>query len=273
MGLSQQDVRNFAQERFDEANTASEVIRFSNRTAGTLLAESYMTKSARSLHDMPEFKELVASHGKSAWGVMLCVDIRGSTNREVDIGPKQTYLTVHTYLPTMIHLVSNWDGQVTGLRGDGLIAAIGLHLNETDCGNEITSEQATQAVSNAVACGKAMLETIEIVNSVLTDGGVRGGLQVGVGIDVSDIVVTRIGLLSDTELTAYGPSVSKCCKYNGERNQICMSLAAREMYPEKKVGKTSFRVSKFRNAVIVDLAGHRVLQQSFQQFGHPNEYP
>ncbi len=269
MKLSEQEVRDFAQKRFEEAANASEVICFSSRGGGNLLAESYSTKSARSLRDMPEFQDISASHGKAAWAVMLCVDIRGSTNREIEIGPRQTYLTVHTYLPTMIHLVSNWDGHVTGLRGDGLIAAIGLHINETDLRDEIVSEQATKAVSNAVNCGKAMLESIEIINSVLNDRGVKGGLQVGVGIDVSDIVVTRIGLLSDTELTAYGPSVSKCCKFSGERNQICMSFAARDMYPKAKGGRTSFRASKYKTAVLVDLAGHRALKQSFEQFRHP----
>lgn len=269
MRLSEADVRAFAQARFDEAASASEVIRFSNRAGGTLLAEDYMAKSARSLHDMPEFKDIESSHGKAAWAVMLCVDIRGSTNREIEIGPKNTYLTVHTYLPTMIHLVSKWDGQVTGLRGDGLIAAIGLHTRTTDRSDEITKEYGTNAISNAVMCGKAMIESVEIINAVLKEGGVRDGLQIGVGVDFSNIVVTRIGLLSDTELTAYGPSVSKCCKISGERNQICLSLAAKDWYPHAKGGKTSFRDSKFPNAVCIDLAGYRVLEKSFVEFRHP----
>jgi class 3 adenylate cyclase len=262
--LSEEDIKEFAKEQFEQANSSASVIKFSaqaRQTTVVLEAEHYMAKSARSLHTLPDFADIETSYGKAAWAAMLCVDIRGSTNREIEIGPKDTYLTVHTYLPTMVRIVADWNGSVVGLRGDGLIAAIGIHARKTNSNTEITPTQASKAVSDAVLCGKAMLESMEIINGILREGRVRDGLHIGVGIDVSDIVVTRIGLFADTELTAYGPSVSKASKFSGERNQICMSLRAKEMYPTAKDGKVVFKpCGKFEDAIIIDLKGHRVLK-------------
>ena len=263
--LSEEDIKEFAKEQFEQANSSARVIKFSaqaRETTAVLEAEHYMAKSARSLHNLPDFADIETTYGKAAWAAMLCVDIRGSTTREIDIGPKDTFLTVHTYLPTMVRIVADWNGSVVGLRGDGLIAAVGLHARKTNSNTEITQKQASKAVSDAVLCGKAMLESIDIINGILRDGGVRDGLHIGVGIDVSDIVVTRIGLLSDTELTAYGPSVSKASKFSCEKNQICMSLRAKEMYPTAEGGKAVFKsCSRFNDAIIIDLKDHKVLSR------------
>ncbi len=270
MELSSEAVREFARDRFNEANVATNTIRFSTRTGGTLLAEQYMAKSARALTDRPEFEELDTSFGKLAWAAMLCVDLRGSSQRAIAVGAKSTYLTMHTYLPTMIHVSSHFAGEVVGLRGDGIIVALGLKEVEKPLNNEIEPNHGSEAVRNAVKCGKAMIESIEIVNSILKDADIRAGLEVGVGIDTGEVVVTRIGHLTATELTAYGPCVNKCCKLSNESSKICLTYSARDTYPQGKGGTARFGSSKNDGAVTIEWGwDYRVLSDTVKRKNNP----
>jgi hypothetical protein len=69
-------------------------------------------------------------------------------------------------------------------------------------------------------------------------------LQLGVGIDVGNIVATNIGLGVASELTAYGDCVNKCCKRSCGNNIVILTQEAKRMFPKSEGGRTKFRPYK-----------------------------
>lgn len=221
-----------------EAEDAAKAIHLSTFTEAVKYAKSI---GARMLGDEPAYSELPPFRGLRAWGALLSFDLRRSSARALEVGPRDTYVTMHTYLPTMLSLVECAGGIVVGLRGDGAIACFGL-VELTEAGRKVKTAEADFAVGKACDCGDAMVKAIDaVVNPVLKEGNVRGGLQVGVGIDVGEIVATNIGLGDAKELTAYGNCVNKCCKRSTGQNEVVLTLDAKNMFPTDPKGRTGFR--------------------------------
>src|SRR5262249_4851755 len=151
--------------------------------------------------------------------------------------PHATYITMHTFLPTMLSIVANVDGIVVGLRGDGAIACIGMVDSSPEReGEELTNQKAARAVAKACQCGGAMVKAIDRgVNRVLREAGVEGGLQMGVGIDAGGFVATNIGLGNARDLTAYGDCVNAACKLSSvDNNSVMLTHYAKGIFPTKK---------------------------------------
>ncbi len=246
------DILEFARGKLQEAKEGAEEIPFG------VLQESYefsedgerrkyggwdVRASAPSIVDVPKYSVLKHGSGLAAHAVILCVDLRGSSHRAVRIGAEDTYLTMHTYLPTMGHLVELADGKVIGLRGDGLFAGFGI--TEVDGDKQVfTQEIAAKATRNALKCGKGMIEAItDAINPVLEEDRIEGGLCIGVGIDVGKVVITRIGWESASEVTAYGPVINNTCKklVAHASNSIHVSSGFRNIFPTAKGGRVRFR--------------------------------
>jgi class 3 adenylate cyclase len=234
------EIWEFAEANLAEAGVAATTIQFSTEKYAKHLQEDRGSIRASYVGSEPEYAKLTTNYGMSAWAVVLSVDMRGSSPRAIKVGAKDTYLTMHTYLPTMGELVARADGLIVGLRGDGLFAAFGL----TKTGkNEklVTPEVAEAAVKAATRCGKAMQEAVaEIINPLLNDHDMHGDVSIGVAIDVGDVVVTRIGLRDANEVTAYGPPVNEACKLTSKTNDILLTSDAHRMYPTTKGGRMRF---------------------------------
>jgi class 3 adenylate cyclase len=232
------DLLAFAQKCLKKAENAAKATRLSTFNESVKVTKSY---GARLLADEPRYSEVETFRGIRAWGALLAFDLRKSSARALELGARDTYLTMHTYLPTMLSIIDSAGGIVVGLRGDGAIACFGL-IDQSVGEPKVSSAQATQAVRQACQCGDAIVKAIDaVVNKVLMDANVRGGLQVGVGIDVGNIVATNIGIGSASELTAYGNCVNKCCERSCGNNAVILTLEAKRMFPKSKGGKTEFR--------------------------------
>jgi class 3 adenylate cyclase len=209
----------------------------------TVKKARYARRRVTFLSAKPEFAKLPTSFGMSAWAAILSVDIRGSSDRAVEVGAKNTYISMHTFIPTMARLVEitkaaleckETDG-VVGIRGDGLFAAFGLTtINRHD--QAIPRSVKEHAVQSAVCCGGAMLETVnEIINPLFVENDIPAGLMAGVAIDVGEIVVTKIGLEDLTETTAYGPCVNNACKMRPD-GFVMLSPEADASFPKTETG-------------------------------------
>ena len=109
----------FAKDLFNGARVGAESIQFSlsenserhryQKSAGGIRASL--------VGNEPEYAKLSMARGMGAWAVILSVDLRESSERAVRLGGEHTYLTMHTYLPTMIELVDRAKGLIVGLRG------------------------------------------------------------------------------------------------------------------------------------------------------------
>jgi class 3 adenylate cyclase len=243
-----EEVLTFVKEKHREARDGSEKIVFRQEqfalTENMKAAGSgHIRAEAPSIADLPQYEVLKHSNGLSAWAVILAVDMRGSSRRAVEIGAEDTFITMHTFLPTMAHLVEKADGKVVGLRGDGLFAAFGV-TELTGSGFEVDPEVAGDAARNAVTCGKAMIEAVEdAINPVLVADSIRGEIAIGVGASVGDVVITRIGWETASELTVYGAPVNQACKElaaSSNRNNIRITKGLRNIYPKGEGGKVSF---------------------------------
>lgn len=236
------EIEEFAKDCMNTAKAAATSIQFSRneKYAKSLLAESGSIRMSL-IGDDPDFAELNTGYGMSAWAIILSVDMRGSSNRAIKIGAKGTYLTMHTYLPTMAELVARSDGKIVGLRGDGLFAAFGT-TKLIGTGREVTPEASAKAIRSAVDCAHAMHDAVdEIINPLLASEDIDRNVQIGIGIDVGDTVVTRIGLRNANEVTAYGPPVNNACKLTSKTYETIMSPSAKAIYPKSKGGRMGFR--------------------------------
>jgi class 3 adenylate cyclase len=199
-------------------------------------AEHMQRKSAKARHiqDLPDVAGMDLGYGMKAWAAILSVDMVGSSNRAVRIGARKTYVTMHTYLPVMAELASK-KGYVVGLRGDGLFAAFGL-TKLIGTNTEVDPEIASNAVKAASHTGKAMLEaTEEAISETLVKHNIEGNVRVRVGVDIGEIVVTRIGIDDTQEVTTYGPAVNKACKM-GSPGSVVISHRANNVWNRVKGG-------------------------------------
>jgi adenylate cyclase len=212
-------------------------------TALRLSANQRSIKEAREaelLADLPGFADLPNRYGLTAWAAILSVDLRDSSERALKLGPKPTYVTMHTYLPVMAKLVHEAGAVVVGLRGDGLFAAFGF---EKISSHEETPANCHDAVRDAALCGERMITAVrEVVSPVLIENGIHGdedGLRVGVGVDAGPIVVTNIGFQRAAETTAYGPAINTACHLADGSNRIKISSYAYHLFPNGPEGKVT----------------------------------
>lgn len=231
------EILKLAQESFDKAQSAADAINLSTFTESIKYARS---SGAKMLALEPGFSEIDTYYGIKAWGVMLSFDLRKSSTRAMEIGPRDTYITMHTYMPAMLKIVQCAKGIVVGLRGDGAIGCFGL-VDLSDEGSRVTAEQSDPAIYAACDCGDAMIKAMsEVINPILKKGKIKTGLQMGVGIDAGNFVATKIGLGTANELTAYGSCVNNACKRSFGNDEVILTHQAYSLFPKKPNGKTRF---------------------------------
>lgn len=240
------DLIRLAQASFDLAKDAAESINLSTVARFEESVKYARAKSlsvnARLLSDEPGYDDLPTYRGIKAWGALLSFDMRRSSELAKKVSPRNMYIIMHTYLPTTLAVIQEGGGIVVGLRGDGAIACFGL-VEVGEDRPRVTTKQAEEAVTAACDCGDAIVKAVQkAVNPVIEAGGIKvGKLQVGVGIDVGEIVGTKIGLGEAHELTAYGNAVNQCCKRSFGNDAVILTKLAKDMFPKGDNGKTKFR--------------------------------
>lgn len=233
MRVNLDELQAFVAQQLRTADEAATIIQLSEN-----LQRYAKAAEVQSIANVPRFSRLSVGYGVETWAVVLFVDLRNSSHRAEKHGARATYLTMHTYLPTMAYLIGKANAHIVGYRGDGLFAAFGLD----ESGNNPEGLDCGEAVRGAVGCAKAMLETIdEVVEPALLGENVPGDLRIGIGIDASKIVITRIGLLNACEVTAYGTCVNKAAHYSDKGNhEAVISVRARRLYPKSESGQMQF---------------------------------
>ena len=152
----------------------------------------------------------------------------------------------HTLLPTLAHLVEQGFGRVANFRGDGLFALFGI--NE-DGENDPDFAFGTESM-RAIRCGKAMMEAVyDAINPILKEAGLPNDLNIGVGIDIGDIVITRVGLPGVNEATAYGNAVNHAAKFCGGNGVIITSDRAWHAIPGEKGGRLAVKSIELKDGL------------------------
>ena len=187
--------------------------------------------------DIPRYARLKLASAEKAWAAILFMDMRDSTARAQRVGPRATFIAMHTLLPAMALLVSDGGGYIVGFRGDGLFGAFGIDEHAANPAGMSKGE----AVKKAAVCGQAMVEAVTgVVNPLLERFKLAADIRIGIGVDVGEIVITRIGLEGAHEVSAYGNAVNMASKLCGlANNTIVISPASDTLYPTGPNGKVS----------------------------------
>lgn len=163
---------------------------------------------------------------------VLFVDMRNSTKRAKQIGAQNTFLTMHAYIPALLEVVKEYGGKVVDIMGDGIMAFFG---------GKTSGVGKVQAVKNAGLCGKDMLVVREsVINRILNEDGIEWGVDMGVGVDYGDVIVSKIGIDDFYDVKAFGDCINKASKYSDCYNQVKVSKQIKELWPSSNEGKLKF---------------------------------
>jgi adenylate cyclase len=231
MITSFQEVADFIKETFANASNAAD---------GIFQFSEGLVKNARiaaSLAKYPRYENLELGGGKQVWAAVLYTDLRNSSNRAIQLGPRATFISMHCLLAGLAYLVTKAGGTVSNFRGDGLFGLFGLGHD----GSNPPDLNAGKSVQRATNCGMAMIEMLDdMLNPLLESNDIEGDLRIGVGVDHGDVVVTRIGLIDANEITPYGPPVNHAAKFCGGNGNVYVSDRVKAIFPMGKGGKVTF---------------------------------
>lgn len=147
---------------------------------------------------------------------VLSADMRGSTALAEKHGADSIFTLVQCFVPLLAFIVHELDGEVVGLRGDGLIAAFGFE-----------DKKWYPCVNHAYEAGMAMIQAVqEELIPFLSSQSVPTPKGMGVGVDCGQVTITKIGLGDAVEVTAYGSAVNQAAKKSKLENGVWLSPKA-----------------------------------------------
>jgi len=154
--------------------------------------------------------------------VCLFADMRHSTDRAIEIGAIDTFLTIHAIMPAMIYVVEAYGGSIVDLPGDGVMALFkgnpkGIQWSD----NKLLNEE-----SLAVRCGEVILTSFhEVVNPILLNDGIPPVIF-GVGVDTGKVIVTKVGTDNIRDLKAIGECINGASKNSFGESELFISIDA-----------------------------------------------
>jgi hypothetical protein len=236
-----EELRRIARFSLGNATEAADEIQLSQMSESKSFHYSRSKTAGLLLANQEGFEDLAKFKGIKAWGAMLSFDLRKSSELAERLNARDLYAVMHTYMVSMLSLIERAKGTIVGLRGDGAIACFGL-VPIGPGKPPVTPQQCKCAIRSACDCGDAITKAMSlVVNPVLSEGKINcGNLLVGVGIDVSNTVLTRIGWRDANELTAYGTSINRSCERHFGNNVVVMTRRAIDVFPKSSNGKTKF---------------------------------
>ena len=167
---------------------------------------------------------------------VLFVDIRRSTLRAENVGPENTFLTMHVFLSAMLEVIKQYKGYVIDLMGDGIMAFWGGKKAREEHGMTKSF-----AVQQAGLCGRDMLTVNEkVVNRIIEEKRLGHKLSIGVGVTYDSVIVTKIGINSAFDVKAFGDCINKAAKYSKGENQVKVSKKVKNEWPVGKNGIIRF---------------------------------
>jgi adenylate cyclase len=126
---------------------------------------------------------------------ILISDLRGFTVISEQLSPEQVVTLLNLYLERMTHIISQYNGNINEVIGDGIVVLFGAPTQRSD--------DAARAIACAVAMQLAMTE-INQQNQRLN----LPTLEMGIGINTGEVIVGNIGSPRRAKYTAIGSQVN-----------------------------------------------------------------
>ena len=141
--------------------------------------------------------------------VVLFADMRNSSVRARELGPKKTFLTIHALMPTLIHIIEAFGGYVIDLPGDGVMALFKNNRQNLVWKN---SDDEVKPEDLGFAAGITILEMIkEVVNPIIHEDEIPP-IEFGVGLTSGSCVVTKVGTNNTYDTKAIGNCINEASK-------------------------------------------------------------
>lgn len=237
MAFSMKEAKRVVQESFSRAQENLEKIAKAQKTADALsdVVPGYKAKEL----DFGSYQQDNFS--------VLFIDIRQSTDRAVRLGPKDTFLTFHAFIPGVSYTVESYNGHVLDFMGDGVMAFFGG--NGSGMAKSFAGGQAGK-------CGFTLLQVVdEAINPVLVGAGIEE-LYCGVGVDHGPVIVTKVGTHSTYDVKAFGNCVNKASKLAASAcNTLIVTKKIRDWWPTSSRGTI-----RFQSTVTKGIPGFKVLK-------------
>lgn len=157
----------------------------------------------------PSLEDITIGSGRKMRAATLFFDIRGFSNRtsSADLHSlKKTLVMLDCVIPMVMQIVYDNDGYIEKNTGDGIMALIGVELDDKTAAN------------NALNTATTIFYVLKnLVNPFLATQKIDP-VNARIGIDLGTIIIARVGLPNGTAkqqrnfLTAVGPSANLSCK-------------------------------------------------------------
>lgn len=171
--------------------------------------------------------------------IAFVADLRNSSKHLINaISPKsarvtgleRVYYETSALLPAIAQAVKYETGNVTEYLGDGVLALFRV------------KDDRTEAIYSAYSAAVNVTNDVRgVVNRVLHERYKLPELEVGVGLAISQTLVTLVGLPGEKHPKAFGECVFRATKLSGGRNEIYVDDNLRVYWPSVKGGRVVFK--------------------------------
>lgn len=247
----QEIIRKIVESSLDRAESTWNRVRTAFEKASSELVEAVKAVATR----IPGYPTIDDNTSEVAQFVAMVVDIRDSTKHLMTAisaktaGASQLERVLYELsasLPAFEAIVARRKGQVTEYLGDGLLALFSAPEDAPD-------EGIYAAYRSASAC----LDALELViNPILGERYRLPGLNIGIGLALSNAVVLAMGLPNFGHPKALGECVFYATKFSRSMNEVHISEALWRAWP-----KSSGAPLHFSRTKIGDLDAYRVLDE------------
>lgn len=142
--------------------------------------------------------------------VVLQVDMRNSTYLARK-GEKKLFLTMYVFLTSLLKVIEEYEGKVVDIMGDGILVFFG---------GKKTNLNMEEAIKKAYLCGKDMLEVRQkVINPIIKKDNMME-IDLGVGIDYGEVLVTKVGISECYDMMAYGECIDNVDRDSKNQNEL-----------------------------------------------------
>ena len=137
-------------------------------------------------------------------------------------------MVFYAYSAVIANIVDKTGGTSTDFFGDGVLNLFDVNDNRADA--FIRTMRAAREILNV---------TLNVMNPIF-EKALLPKIDIGLGIDFGDTIVTRFGYKSDNDLKAFGKCVYNVSRLSKGVNQIIVSEAAQDQWPTAPTGTMQF---------------------------------
>ena len=150
---------------------------------------------------MPGLSTLRIGAAKRMTAAIMFFDFEKFTNITSHISPEQTLMILNISTTTVMRIIREWGGTVEKHTGDGVMAIIGTETRKTD----IIAQEAIESAQTI----KYMMQT-DVMPQLVANG--LPTLNFRIGLEMGEVLISRIGLHGMNFLTAVGSPANRASK-------------------------------------------------------------